>query len=42
MKYRECPSCKSLDIIQDSTRGETTCNGCGKVLEENIVVSEVY
>lgn len=36
---RRCPSCKSLDIIFDNERGEYICNGCGLVIEENIVDS---
>jgi len=36
-----CSKCKSHEIYFDSARGENICGECGKVLEENLIVSEV-
>ena len=40
MSSSKCPSCGSDSIVYDSARGEYTCS-CGRVLQENAVVSEV-
>jgi len=40
MSSIKCPSCNSDNIIYDPSRGEYTCS-CGRVLQENTVVSEV-
>uniref|UniRef100_A0A1I7ZXC8 TFIIB-type domain-containing protein n=1 Tax=Steinernema glaseri TaxID=37863 RepID=A0A1I7ZXC8_9BILA len=37
----QCPHCGSDDIDEDAGRGEATCMGCGTVLEESLIVSEV-
>jgi transcription initiation factor TFIIIB Brf1 subunit/transcription initiation factor TFIIB len=36
----QCPTCGSTDIDYDGTRGEYVCS-CGRVLQENAVVSEL-
>ncbi|XP_034433351.1 BRF1 RNA polymerase III transcription initiation factor subunit a isoform X2 [Hippoglossus hippoglossus] len=41
MSPRVCPSCGSSDIDVDQSRGDAVCMGCGTVLEDNIIVSEV-
>lgn len=38
---KTCPHCKSSDLDVDPARGDTVCMGCGSVLEENAIVSEV-
>ena len=38
---KTCPYCKSSDLDTDPARGDTVCMGCGSVLEENTIVSEV-
>ena len=40
-KPRVCQHCGSNDIDADPTRGDTVCTGCGSVLEDQIIVSEV-
>jgi transcription factor IIIB subunit 2 len=34
-------SCGYDEVVHDSAKGEYTCKNCGKVLEENVVVSEI-
>ncbi|XP_060918216.1 transcription factor IIIB 90 kDa subunit-like [Labrus mixtus] len=41
MSSRVCKSCGSSDIDVDQARGDAVCMGCGSVLEDNIIVSEV-
>ncbi|XP_006839543.1 PREDICTED: transcription factor IIIB 90 kDa subunit isoform X2 [Chrysochloris asiatica] len=41
MTGRVCRSCGGTDIEFDSARGDAVCTGCGSVLEDNIIVSEV-
>lgn len=36
-----CSQCGGTDIEYDSARGDAVCTGCGSVLEDNIIVSEV-
>lgn len=36
-----CRNCGSSDIDVDQARGDAVCMGCGSVLEDNIIVSEV-
>ncbi|XP_032993497.1 transcription factor IIIB 90 kDa subunit isoform X2 [Lacerta agilis] len=38
---RVCAACGSSEIEVDSARGDAVCTGCGSVLEDNIIVSEV-
>uniref|UniRef100_A0A8B9H8X9 B-related factor 1 n=1 Tax=Astyanax mexicanus TaxID=7994 RepID=A0A8B9H8X9_ASTMX len=38
---RKCKNCGGTDIDVDQTRGDAVCMGCGSVLEDNIIVSEV-
>ncbi|KAM9777957.1 LOW QUALITY PROTEIN: transcription factor IIIB 90 kDa subunit-like [Neosynchiropus ocellatus] len=38
---RACKNCGSCDIDVDQARGDAVCMGCGSVLEDNIIVSEV-
>lgn len=38
---KTCPHCKSSELDTDPARGDTVCTGCGSVLEENTIVSEV-
>ncbi|XP_014454258.2 transcription factor IIIB 90 kDa subunit isoform X1 [Alligator mississippiensis] len=38
---RVCAACGSADIEVDAARGDAVCTGCGSVLEDNIIVSEV-
>ncbi|XP_056400902.1 transcription factor IIIB 90 kDa subunit isoform X1 [Hyla sarda] len=41
MSSRVCKSCGCTDIDVDAARGDAVCTGCGSVLEDNIIVSEV-
>lgn len=41
MTGRVCRNCGGTDIEFDSARGDAVCTGCGSVLEDNIIVSEV-
>lgn len=41
MSSRMCNQCGCTDIDIDSTRGDAVCTGCGSVLEDQIIVSEV-
>lgn len=41
MSSRVCKSCGGTDIDVDHARGDAVCMGCGAVLEDNIIVSEV-
>ena len=34
-----CPNCGCTDIEYNVSRGDSTCTGCGAVLEENQIVS---
>ena len=36
-----CKNCGGSDIDVDQSRGNAVCMGCGSVLEDNIIVSEV-
>lgn len=36
-----CSQCGGTDIEYDQARGDAVCTGCGSVLEDNIIVSEV-
>ncbi|XP_041668488.1 transcription factor IIIB 90 kDa subunit-like [Cheilinus undulatus] len=38
---RACKNCGSTDVDVDQARGDAVCMGCGSVLEDNIIVSEV-
>ncbi|XP_037394655.1 BRF1 RNA polymerase III transcription initiation factor subunit a [Pygocentrus nattereri] len=38
---RRCKNCGGTDIDVDQARGDAVCMGCGSVLEDNIIVSEV-
>ncbi|KAI6183473.1 B-related factor 1 [Aphelenchoides bicaudatus] len=38
---RTCPHCSSSEIDEDPSRGDATCMGCGMVLEESRIVSDV-
>ncbi|XP_025032217.1 transcription factor IIIB 90 kDa subunit-like isoform X2 [Python bivittatus] len=38
---RVCAACGGSEIEVDSARGDAVCTGCGSVLEDNIIVSEV-
>ncbi|KAG1950301.1 BRF1 RNA polymerase III transcription initiation factor subunit a [Pimephales promelas] len=38
---RRCKNCGGTDIDVDQARGDAVCMGCGTVLEDNIIVSEV-
>ncbi|MGH0167429.1 UNVERIFIED_CONTAM: hypothetical protein FKN15_053207 [Acipenser sinensis] len=41
MSSRVCMNCGGADIDIDQARGDAVCMGCGSVLEDNIIVSEV-
>ncbi|KAM7368461.1 hypothetical protein PAMP_014675 [Pampus punctatissimus] len=41
MSSRLCRTCGGSDIDVDQARGSAVCTGCGSVLEDNIIVSEV-
>uniref|UniRef100_A0A3P8W7K0 Transcription factor IIIB 90 kDa subunit n=1 Tax=Cynoglossus semilaevis TaxID=244447 RepID=A0A3P8W7K0_CYNSE len=41
MSPKVCKNCGSSDIDVDQARGDAVCMGCGSVLEDNIIVSEV-
>ncbi|KAG8013466.1 Transcription factor IIIB 90 kDa subunit [Nibea albiflora] len=41
MSSKACKNCGSTDIDVDAARGDAVCMGCGSVLEDNIIVSEV-
>ncbi|KPP61241.1 hypothetical protein Z043_120688, partial [Scleropages formosus] len=41
MSSRVCKTCGCADIDIDQARGNAVCMGCGSVLEDNIIVSEV-
>ncbi|NXD66780.1 TF3B factor, partial [Eolophus roseicapillus] len=38
---RACAACGCSEIEVDAARGDAVCTGCGSVLEDNIIVSEV-
>ncbi|XP_061843458.2 BRF1 general transcription factor IIIB subunit a [Nerophis lumbriciformis] len=38
---KTCKNCGGADIDVDHARGDAVCMGCGSVLEDNIIVSEV-
>ena len=40
-KTRVCQHCGGNDIDTDPARGDAVCTGCGSVLEDQIIVSEV-
>ena len=41
MSSRVCSQCGCSDIDIDSARGDAVCTGCGSVLEDQIIVSEI-
>ncbi|KAJ3612950.1 hypothetical protein NHX12_019207 [Muraenolepis orangiensis] len=41
MSSRTCLNCGGTAIDVDQARGDAVCMGCGSVLEDNIIVSEV-
>ncbi|CAH1791724.1 unnamed protein product [Owenia fusiformis] len=41
MSSRACSHCGCSDIDTDPARGDAVCTGCGSVLEDQIIVSEV-
>lgn len=41
MSSKVCRACGGADIDVDQARGSAVCTGCGSVLEDNIIVSEV-
>ena len=41
MSSRVCTQCGCSEIDIDAGRGDAVCTGCGSVLEDNIIVSEV-
>ncbi|XP_067099048.1 transcription factor IIIB 90 kDa subunit-like isoform X1 [Osmerus mordax] len=41
MSSKVCKNCGGSDIDVDQSRGNAVCMGCGSVLEDNIIVSEV-
>jgi len=41
MSSRMCNQCGCTDIDIDTARGDAVCTGCGSVLEDQIIVSEV-
>ncbi|XP_041703739.2 transcription factor IIIB 90 kDa subunit isoform X2 [Coregonus clupeaformis] len=41
MCSRVCKNCGGTDIDMDQARGDAVCMGCGSVLEDNVIVSEV-
>uniref|UniRef100_A0A672HJG5 Transcription factor IIIB 90 kDa subunit n=1 Tax=Salarias fasciatus TaxID=181472 RepID=A0A672HJG5_SALFA len=41
MSGRQCRTCGGTDVDVDQARGSAVCTGCGSVLEDNIIVSEV-
>ncbi|KAK6307328.1 hypothetical protein J4Q44_G00224760 [Coregonus suidteri] len=41
MCSRVCKNCGGTDIDVDQARGDAVCMGCGSVLEDNVIVSEV-
>lgn len=41
MSSKVCRNCGGSDIDVDQARGDAVCMGCGSVLEDNIIVSEV-
>lgn len=36
-----CKNCGGTDVDKDPARGDAVCTGCGSVLEDTIIVSEV-
>uniref|UniRef100_A0A1A8MR64 Transcription factor IIIB 90 kDa subunit n=3 Tax=Nothobranchius TaxID=28779 RepID=A0A1A8MR64_9TELE len=41
MSSKVCKNCGGSDIDVDQARGDAVCMGCGSVLEDNIIVSEL-
>lgn len=41
MSPKVCKNCGCADIDVDQARGDAVCMGCGSVLEDNVIVSEV-
>lgn len=41
MSSRACTHCGCSDIDTDQARGDAVCTGCGSVLEDQIIVSEI-
>ncbi|CAN9508005.1 unnamed protein product [Ophioblennius macclurei] len=41
MNGRQCRTCGGSEVDVDQARGSAVCTGCGSVLEDNIIVSEV-
>ena len=36
-----CPQCGGTEVEKDAARGDVVCMGCGCVLEEDLIVSEL-
>lgn len=36
-----CPHCGETEVDKDPARGDAVCVGCGNVLEDTLIVSEV-
>ncbi|KAK1791256.1 hypothetical protein P4O66_013271, partial [Electrophorus voltai] len=41
VNMRRCKTCGGTDVDVDQARGNAVCMGCGSVLEDSIIVSEV-
>lgn len=41
MSPKVCKNCGCSSIDVDQARGDAVCMGCGSVLEDNVIVSEV-
>ncbi len=41
MSSKACTHCGCSEIDTDPARGDAVCTGCGSVLEDQIIVSEV-
>ncbi|XP_071453684.1 transcription factor IIIB 90 kDa subunit [Hetaerina americana] len=41
MSSKKCQNCGCTEIDTDPARGDAVCTGCGSVLEDNIIVSEI-
>ena len=37
----KCPNCGSVDIDTNEAMGQMACVSCGRVIEENAIVSQV-
>ena len=41
MSKQACPSCGCKDIEYNDAAGEAVCTSCGRILEENTIVSSI-